>query len=110
MEKRTDNIMHEPLNEEIDENMSNMVYLTDEDGNQVPFEFLDLIDYRGNQYVVLFPPEEMDDSGEVVILRVDDSDPDSDEESYLAVEDEATLAAVYDIFRERFKDVFQFDA
>ena len=52
--------------------------------------------------------EEEDDSGEVVILKLEDSESE-DEESYVSVDDEETLNAVFDIFKEKFKDEFNFD-
>ena len=57
-------------NEELD----NIVVLNDEEGNEVEFEFLDLIEYEGEEYVVLLPVEEADDAGEVVILKVEDTE------------------------------------
>lgn len=44
---------------------------------------------------------------EVVILKVDETDSE-DEEAYTSVEDEETLQAVFNIFREKFKDEFNF--
>ena len=61
-----------PENEEMD----NIIVLNDEEGNEVEFEFLDLIEYEGEEYVVLLPAEETDDAGEVVILQVEDIDTD----------------------------------
>lgn len=89
----------------MDENLSNIIVLNDENGNAVRFEFLDLIEYDAEEYVVLLPES---GDGEVVILQVDHSDPDSEEESYLGVEDEETLEAVFGIFKEKFKDEFDF--
>ena len=62
------------------------------------------------QYVVLLPvlEEGEEDDGEVVILKVEDSDEDSDEESYVSVDDEDTLMQVFNIFKEKFKDEFDF--
>ncbi len=91
-----------PENEEMD----NIIVLNDEEGNEVEFEFLDLIEYEGEEYVVLLPAEETDDAGEVVILQVEDID--TDEESYISVEDEDTLNKVFDIFKDKFKDEFNF--
>ncbi len=91
-----------PENEEMD----NIIVLNDEEGNEVEFEFLDLIDYEGEEYVVLLPVEEAEDAGEVVILQVEDID--SDEESYISVEDEDTLNKVFEIFKDKFKDEFNF--
>lgn len=44
---------------------------------------------------------------EVVILKVDETDSE-DKEAYTSVEDEETLQAVFNIFREKFKDEFNF--
>ena len=96
------------------EDLDNIVILNDEDGNEVRFEFLDLIELNNEEYVVLLPvveegeEEEEEEEGEVVILKVEDTDEDSDEESYVSVEDEDVLNEVFEIFKERFKDDFDF--
>ncbi len=97
-------------NNELDENLSNIIILNDENGNEVQFEFLDLIEYESEEYVVLLPVIEdgEEDDGEVVILKVDDSEENEDEESYISVDDEATLTAVFEIFKEKFKEEFNF--
>lgn len=88
------------------EEMDNVILLNDEFGNEVKFEFLDLVSYEGEEYIVLLPADD-DSEGTVVILRVDDSD-DRDEENYVSVEDEAVLNAVFGIFKDKFKDEFDF--
>lgn len=95
---------------ELDENLSNIIILNDENGNEVQFEFLDLIEYESEDYVVLLPVLEdgEEDDGEVVILKVDDSEENSEEESYVSVDDEETLTAVFEIFKEKFKEEFNF--
>lgn len=89
------------------EEFDNKIILNDEAGNEVEFEFLDLIEYQGEEYVVLLPCDETDEAGEVVILRLEDTD-DEDNESYASVDDESVLNAVFDIFRDKFKDEFNF--
>lgn len=84
----------------------NIITLTDEDGSEIDYEFLDLIDYEDKTYVVLLPVDENEDNGEVIILEVNEIDDETEE--YASVEDEATLSAVFDIFRERFQDEFNF--
>ena len=79
--------------------------LTDENGNDVDFEYLDSVEYQGKEYLVLMPAEE--DSTEVVILEVEPVD--EEMENYLSVGDEVILNAVYDIFKERYKDVLVFE-
>lgn len=83
----------------------NVIVLNDESGNEVEFEFLDLIEYEGEEYVVLLPKEE--DADEVVILKLEESD-NSDEESYSSVDDEETLNIIFAIFKEKFKNDFSF--
>ena len=93
------------------EELDNIVILNDEDGNEVKFEFLDLVELDDEEYVVLLPvtDEGEEDEGEVVILKVEDNDDEeSDEESYVSVDDEETLNKVFEIFKERFKDDFDF--
>ena len=89
----------------MDENLSNIITLNDENGDEVRFEFLDLVEYEGEKYVVLLPE---DGDGEVVILQLDDTDLDSEEDTFLGVEDEETLQAVFGLFQERNKDEFEF--
>ncbi len=94
-----------------DEELTNLVVLNDEEGNEVQFEFLDLIELDSEQYAILLPVEEDADEeseGEVVILKVEDSDEDSEEETYVSVDDEETLNKVFEIFKEKFKDEFNF--
>lgn len=93
-------------NEELD----NIVTLNDEYGNEVKFEFLDLVELDEEEYVVLLPVSEdgEEDEGEVVILKVEDSDGDSDEESYVGITDEEILNKVFEIFKEKYKDEFDF--
>lgn len=84
----------------------NRIILNDEEGNDAEFEFLDLIAYEGEEYVVLLPVEETDEAGEVVILKLAEADND-DEEAYVSVDDD-TLMVVFNIFKEKFADEFNF--
>ena len=92
------------------EELDNIVILNDEEGNEVKFEFLDLVELDDEEYVVLLPitEEGEEEEGEVVILKVEDTDEESDEESYVSIEDEEILNKVFEIFKEKFKDDFDF--
>ena len=92
------------------EELDNIVVLNDEEGNEVQFEFLDLVELDDEEYVVLLPvtDEGEEDEGEVVILKLEDTDDDSEEESYVGVEDEEILNKVFEIFKENYKDEFNF--
>ena len=93
------------------EELDNIVILNDEAGNEVKFEFLDLIELDEEEYVVLLPVDDEgeEDEGEVVILKVEDNDEDElDEESYVSIDDEESLNKVFEIFKEKFKNDFDF--
>ena len=93
------------------EELDNIVVLNDENGNEVKFEFLYLVELEDEEYVVLLPitEEGEEEEGEVVILKVEDNDDEnSDEESYVSIEDEEVLNKVFEIFKEKFKDDFDF--
>lgn len=92
------------------EELDNIVILNDEQGNEVKFEFLDLVELDNEEYVVLLPVTEEgeEDEGEVVILKIEDTDEESEEESYVSIEDEEILNKVFEIFKEKFKDDFDF--
>ena len=93
-------------NDELD----NIIELNDEEGNVVNFEFLDLVELDGEEYVVLLPVvgdgEEGD--GEVVLLKLESTDEEAGEESYVGVDDEQILNKVFQIFKEKYKDEFNF--
>lgn len=89
------------------EELNNIITLNDENGEEVQFEFLDLIEYNEEEYVILLPIEESEEAGEVVILKVEHTESE-DEESYIGVEDEDELNAVFSIFKDKFKDEFNF--
>ena len=93
------------LENQIPEEEVSILTLTDENGQDTDFEYLDCIEYKGKEYLVLMPADDM--ATEIVILEIEPVD--EENENYLAVEDQATLDAVYGIFKERFKDVFTFE-
>ena len=88
----------------VDEFDEKTVILYDENSNEIKFDFLDLIPYRGKEYVVLLPVS--DETDEVVILQLEEVDDET--ESYISVDNEFTLQAVFEIFKEKAKDEFNF--
>lgn len=101
--------MSEDLNTpDMGEELDNIIALTDEEGNEVKFEFLDLVELDGEEYVVLLPTEDEEENDEVVILKVEDTEGEEDMESYVSVDDEETLNKVFEMFKEKFKDEFNF--
>lgn len=93
----------EIINQEEEE--VSILTLTDENGVDTDFEYLDCIEYGGKEYLVLMPADEAET--QIVILEVQPVD--EENENYLAVDDEATLDAVYEIFKEKYKDILTFE-
>lgn len=80
-----------------------IITLTDQDGEDVRFKFVDLIKFQGNEYVVLIPQEDLEDG--VLILMVESDD---GQENYLPVEDEGLLSLLFEMFKKRNHDRFDF--
>ena len=64
--------MSEDLNKKVEnenegEELDNILVLNDEEGNEVEFEFLDLIEYEGEEYVVLLPVDEKETGKHIVM-------------------------------------------
>ncbi len=100
----------EKVNEVAEEDEGNILVLEAE-GESVEFEYIDTLDYQGEEYVVLLPVEE-DEEAEVVILKVQkldtfDEDGEPDEE-YVSVESEELLNTLFDMFKEQYADEFDF--
>ena len=87
----------------LEEDESSILSLTGDNGETLDFEYLDCIEYEGTEYLVLTP---VDEPGQLVILQIEPVD--EENENYLAVEDDATLDAVYAIFKERYEDSLTF--
>ena len=99
-----ENNIGENMNEEEFDELDNTVVLTDEDGNDVEFEFLDIVQVEDKEYVILLPIEEME-KGEVVIFRIEGE---GEDESYIGLDDEAEAEKVFQAFKEKAKDDFNF--
>lgn len=81
-----------------------IVTLTDDEGESVDFEFLDLITYSGRDYAVLVPTDEAAD--QVVIFEVEDADQTTN--SFIPVTSESVARAVFELFRNRNSDLYDF--
>ena len=93
-------------NEELlQEEESATLTLTDENGVDTDFEYLDCIEWNGKEYLILLPLD--DEESGIVILEIEPVD--EENENYLSVHDTAVLDAVYGIFKERYQDVLQFE-
>lgn len=95
----------------MEEREEGIVVLIDENGEEVEFEHLDTIEMNESEYVVLMPleGEEADesDTDEVIILKIEHNE--NGEDSFVTVEDEDELNAVFEEFKLRMEDQFDFE-
>ena len=84
---------------------NSILTLTDEAGNEIKFDYLDVIEYRGKEYIYLLPVES--EKAEIVIMEIEPVD--EDNENYLPIEDEKTMLKAYDLFKKNYKDVRTFE-
>ena len=88
-----------------------IITLEDDDGVEYTFEVLDRIETDEARYVALLPvyddPQKMlDDSGELVILKVNDE---NGEEFFEDIEDDDEYDMIVDAFTERLQDIFDIE-
>ena len=100
----------EELSQEEEDLLDGIITLDDEDGNPVDFEVLDYFEHKGVFYTALLPAdeEEAEDNG-VLILQITPDPTDPEMELYSGVEDEKLLDEVYQVFKERNKEIFTFE-
>lgn len=107
MDKNEEKLENEEmLDDEMLDDVQTTIILTDESGEEVEFEFLDLIPYQENEYMVLMPLDDEEEDAEVVILQYEKTE--EGKETYAGVLDEEVLDAVYNIFKEKWADHFNF--
>jgi len=89
----------------MEERDENIVVLVDENGEEVEFEHLDTIEMNGNEYVVLLPLSEEEDSeiDEVIILRIERSA--EGEDNFVTVDNDDELEEVFEEFQSRLEDM-----
>lgn len=84
-----------------------LIDLIDEDGKTVVFEHLDTVQFKGEDYVICIPYDDDEEVvTEVVIFRIDKE---KEEDCLVQEEDETILSQVYDLFKDRNEDLFDFE-
>lgn len=78
----------------------NIITLTDQYGESVRFELLDIVEYEDQEFAVLYPADGGDDEP-VHILRITSENLDLDEMEFEGLGDEELINAVFDLFCER---------
>ena len=77
----------------------NIITLTDQYGESVRFELLDIVEYEDQEFAVLYPADGGDDEP-VHILRITSENLDLDEMEFEGL-DEELINAVFDLFCKR---------
>ena len=93
-----------------DEYNPDIVTLSDDDGKEYTFEVLDAIETETGRYLAMLPiyddPQKtLDDSGELVIVKVGEEEENGDE-YYYEIEDDDEYDMIADAFVERLEDFF----
>lgn len=88
-----------------------LVTVQDEEGNEHQFEWLDAIETDEARYVALAPifedPEEaLQDSGELIILRVQTE---NGEDLLVPIEDDEEFDEIAEIFEERLSELYEIE-
>lgn len=88
-----------------------LITLTDDEGKEYTFEVLDAIETDTGRYLAMLPtfddPQKMlEDSGELVIVKVEEED---GEEYYCEIEDDDEYETVADAFINRLQDFFEIE-
>ena len=90
----------------VEEEMDDVITMLDENGEEVDFEFLDFIEYEGKGYVVLLPVEETEEVETVIIMEAVEVEDDMEE--YHSIADRDLVDTLFEIFKEKNKDEFNF--
>ena len=95
------------------ENFGNdIVTLTDDDGKEYSFEILDAIETDDGRYLALLPyytdpQKKLDDSGELVIVKVGEDE--NGDEYFEDIQDDDEYETVADLFIDRLQEEFDID-
>ena len=86
------------------ETFEDRITLTDQNGLQMTFECLDIIEYQDQEYAVLLNEDE-----EIMIFVYEQVEGAEDEAVYAPVEDPKVDEKVNRLFQKKYKDVYEFD-
>jgi uncharacterized protein YrzB (UPF0473 family) len=92
-------------NMEMYEENNALITLTDDEGNEVEFELLDIVEYDNDEYIVLIENDE--EADEVVILKVNALDEETEE--YVSIDDEELLQKIFEMFKAKYEGSINFE-
>ena len=85
------------------EDVNQVITLVDDNGNEMDFFFLDVIEYDGQEYAALIPVDESEDGDEVTILEAK-RNADGEFDDMIGISDEAVLNAVFELFIKNYNE------
>ena len=85
------------------EDVNQVITLVDDNGNEIDFFFLDVIEYDGKEYAALIPVDESEDGDEVTILEAK-RNADGEFDDMIGTSDEAVLNAVFELFIKNYNE------
>ena len=85
------------------EDVNHVITLVDDNGNEIDFFFLDVIEYDGKEYAALIPVDESEDGDEVTILEAK-RNADGEFDDMIGISDEAVLNAVFELFIKNYNE------
>jgi len=89
-------------NHELDNEELGIVTLVDEDGKEHEFALVDSIEVEGEQYAILSPMEEDEESDEAIILKIGKDE--NGEDILYDIEDDEEWEKVADAWQEMMED------
>ena len=100
--------MSENKNEEYN---PDIISLSDDEGNEYTFEVLDAIETDTDRYLAMLPvyddpKKTLEESGELVIVKVEEE---NGEEFFSEIEDDDEYQTIADAFVDRLEDFFEID-
>ena len=87
---------------ENEEEVDGIISLVDDEGNEVQFAYVDMIEYNGENYAIMLPMEDGEVLEEAVVMLVQENEDGSDE--LTGIEDEVIVNAVIDLYNEKVEE------
>ncbi|MBR5218543.1 MAG: DUF1292 domain-containing protein [Clostridia bacterium] len=88
------------------EERENIIVLFDDEGNELHLEVLDIIEEDDNRYAVGVDVNQDEEEDTVLIMRIIEAG--EDEDILEPIDDEKELQHIFDVFKERMQDQFEF--
>lgn len=87
---------------ENEEEVDGIISLVDDEGNEVQFAYVDMIEYNGENYAIMLPMEDGEVLEEAVVMLVQENEDGSDE--LTGIEDEVIVNAVINLYNEKVEE------